>query len=62
MSQNGWNKKRILWGDKLTNYEKIKTMNLEELGYFLSDIQWDSNEPTGQEMIAWSLEECEDVD
>ena len=45
----------------MTNYEKIKSMNLEELGYFLSDIQWDSNEPTGQEMIFWLLEEYENV-
>lgn len=34
-------------------------MSLEELAYFLSDIQYDSNEPTGQEMIVWLLEEWE---
>lgn len=44
----------------MTNYEKIKSMNIEELGYFLSDIQWDSNEPTGQEMIIWLLKEWDD--
>lgn len=37
-------------------------MSLEELAYFLSDIQYDSNEPTGQEMIAWLLEEWEDTE
>jgi len=46
----------------LIRFEKIKAMSLEELGYFLSDIQWDSNEPTGQEMIAWLLEEWKDED
>jgi hypothetical protein len=35
-------------------------MNLEELAYFLSDIQWKSNEPSGQEMIAWLLEDWEE--
>lgn len=35
-------------------------MNLEELAYFLSDIQYDSNEPTGQEMIVWLMEEWEE--
>ena len=46
----------------MIRFEKIKAMNLEELGYFLSDIQWDSNEPTGQEMIDWLLEEWKDED
>ena len=34
-------------------------MSLEELANFLSDIQYDSNEPTGQEMIAWLSDEWE---
>lgn len=46
----------------MIRFEKIKAMSLEELGYFLSAIQWDSNEPTGQEMIAWLLEEWEDLE
>ena len=46
----------------MIRFEKIKAMSLEELGYFLSDIQWDSNEPTGQEMIAGLLEEWKDED
>lgn len=46
----------------MIRFEKIKTMSLEELAYFLSDIQYDSNEPTGQEMIAWLLEEWEDTE
>ena len=46
----------------MIRFEKIKAMSLEELGYCLSDIQWDSNEPTGQEMIAWLLEEWKDED
>ena len=44
----------------MTRYEKIKSMDIEELGYFLSEIQWNSDEPTGQEMIFWLIEEWED--
>lgn len=37
----------------MTRYEKMKTLTLEEMASVLSDLQWDSNEPTTPEMIMW---------
>ena len=40
----------------MTRYEKIKSLSMDDMASFLADIQWDSNEPSTQEMYAWLLE------
>lgn len=45
----------------MTNFEHVKAMDIEELAKFLSDIQWDSSEPTTQEMFEWLIEEYKPV-
>ena len=39
----------------MTNFERIKEMSVEELAVFLSEIRWDSNEPTTQQMYEWLI-------
>lgn len=40
----------------LTRYEKVKSLSLQDMASFLSQLQWDSNEPTTQEMYQWLSE------
>lgn len=40
----------------VTRYEKIKSLSINDMANFLADIQWDSNEPTSQEMYEWLSE------
>ena len=45
----------------MRNYERIKKMSIEEMASFLSEIQYDTNEPTTEEMLQY-LESESDVD
>lgn len=45
----------------MTNFERVKAMTLDELASFLSEIQWDSNEPTTQEMYEWLISESKEL-
>lgn len=40
----------------MNRYEKILSLSLQDMAHFLSQIQWDSNEPTSQEMYEWLSE------
>lgn len=44
----------------MTNFKRIKNMSIEEMASFLSEIQWDSTEPTTQEMLIWLESEVEE--
>lgn len=40
----------------MTRYEKIISLSLNDMANFLSEILWDSNEPSSQEMYEWLSE------
>lgn len=40
----------------MTRYEKVVSLSLNDMANFLSQIQWDSNEPTSQDMYEWLSE------
>lgn len=41
----------------MTRYERIQKLSPDDMASFLSELQWDSSEPTSQEMYEWLLEE-----
>lgn len=41
----------------MNRYEQVLQMSVAEMAKFLSDIQWDSSEPTEQEMYDWLIDE-----
>ena len=43
----------------MRNYERIQQMSIEEMAQFLSDIQYDTNEPTTEEMLQYLESECD---
>lgn len=49
----------------MTRYEKIISLSLNDMANLLSDLMWDSDEPSSQEMYEWLsepyLEDEEDV-
>lgn len=40
----------------MTKYDKVISLSLNDMANFLSQIQWDSNEPSSQEMYEWLSE------
>lgn len=44
----------------MTRYERIRRFTMDEMAGFLADIQWDSSEPTAQEMYTWLMGEWPD--
>ena len=39
--------------ERMTIYEKIKSLSKEDMAHFLAQIQWDSSEPTYEEMYEY---------
>lgn len=40
----------------MTKYERVLSLSLNDMANFLSELQWDSPEPTVQEMYEWLSE------
>lgn len=46
----------------MTNFESLKNLTIEEMATFLANIQYDSSEPTIEEMLEWLKSEAEEDD
>lgn len=46
----------------MNKYEKILSLSIDDMASFLSELQYDSTEPTSQEMYEWLLSRYPDND
>lgn len=44
--------------NRMNRYQKIITLSIEDMATFLSYIQWDSSEPSADEMLKWLMQDC----